>query len=164
VTESIAGRVAVVTGASGGLGRACALALASAGAELVLIARRPAPLDQLAEAEVAERALFTVALGRDARLADLTSRRALAFGVTASLGADQEYGGSQAFAADVLAAGFDGVRYLVRHDPAQRLYGIALFGEPGAGDDQPSGTDEPIPDALIAEAQRAFGYRIVPSP
>jgi hypothetical protein len=42
----------------------------------------------VAEAEVAERALLSVTLGRDLRLADLTSRRALAFGVTASLGAD----------------------------------------------------------------------------
>jgi NAD(P)-dependent dehydrogenase (short-subunit alcohol dehydrogenase family) len=41
--------VAVVTGATGGLGRACALALADAGVELVLIARRPGPLHDLAE-------------------------------------------------------------------------------------------------------------------
>jgi NAD(P)-dependent dehydrogenase (short-subunit alcohol dehydrogenase family) len=40
--------VAVVTGATGGLGRACALALANAGADLVLIARRPGPLHALA--------------------------------------------------------------------------------------------------------------------
>jgi NAD(P)-dependent dehydrogenase (short-subunit alcohol dehydrogenase family) len=43
------GQVAVVTGASGGLGGACARALASAGADLVLIARRQAPLDALAD-------------------------------------------------------------------------------------------------------------------
>jgi NAD(P)-dependent dehydrogenase (short-subunit alcohol dehydrogenase family) len=46
--ERLAGRVAVVTGASGGLGRACARALAASGADLVLIARRPAPLHALA--------------------------------------------------------------------------------------------------------------------
>jgi hypothetical protein len=118
----------------------------------------------LAEAEITERALFTVALGRDAHLADLTSRRALAFGVTASLGADQDYGASHAFAAGALAAGFDGVRYLVRHDPAQKLYGIALFGEPEAAGERPGGTDDPIPNTLIVEAQGAFGYRVVPSP
>ncbi|HWM12513.1 MAG TPA: SDR family oxidoreductase [Solirubrobacteraceae bacterium] len=67
----LAGGVAVVTGASGGLGRACALALASAGAELVLIARRPAPLDALA-AEIA-------AAGGRARAVpcDVTDRDAL---------------------------------------------------------------------------------------
>jgi NAD(P)-dependent dehydrogenase (short-subunit alcohol dehydrogenase family) len=66
--ESLSGQVAVVTGASGGLGCACACALARAGAELLLIARRPAPLQALA-AEI-------VAAGGSARAApcDVTSR------------------------------------------------------------------------------------------
>ena len=70
MSEPLAG-VAVVTGASGGLGRACALALAAAGADLVLIARRPAPLHALA-AEIA-------ATGRRARAVpcDVTDREAL---------------------------------------------------------------------------------------
>jgi NAD(P)-dependent dehydrogenase (short-subunit alcohol dehydrogenase family) len=42
------GALAVVTGATGGLGSACARALAGAGARLVLIARSRAPLDALA--------------------------------------------------------------------------------------------------------------------
>jgi NAD(P)-dependent dehydrogenase (short-subunit alcohol dehydrogenase family) len=46
-------RVAVVTGATGGLGGACARALAAAGAEVVLIARRPGPLHALAAEIVA---------------------------------------------------------------------------------------------------------------
>jgi hypothetical protein len=122
----------------------------------------------LAEAAVLDRRLMTVRLGRDLRLADLTSRRALAFGVTASLGANERYDASQAFAADAVRAGFDGIRYLVRHDPAQKLYGIALFGEAG---EQPvndraeaSILDHPIPDELIADARRRFGYRVVPRP
>ncbi|MGO9899342.1 MAG: RES domain-containing protein [Solirubrobacteraceae bacterium] len=85
----------------------------------------------LAEAAVIARWLLTVRLGRDVRLADLTSWRALRFGVTASLGANEQYAASQAFAADALDARFGGIRYLVRHDPAQKLYGIALFGEAG---------------------------------
>ena len=40
----------------------------------------------LAEAETAHRSLLAVTLKRDLRLADLTSRRALSFGVDASLG------------------------------------------------------------------------------
>jgi len=51
-------RVALVTGASRGIGRATALALARAGAHLVLVARRSTPLGQVA-AEVR-------ALGREA--------------------------------------------------------------------------------------------------
>lgn len=68
---SLAGHVAVVTGASGGLGRACALALSAAGAEVVLVARRPAPLEQVA-ADIA-------AHGGRARAApcDATDRAAL---------------------------------------------------------------------------------------
>ena len=43
------GKVAVVTGASSGLGVACALALAEAGADVVLGARRVDRLEQTAE-------------------------------------------------------------------------------------------------------------------
>ena len=122
----------------------------------------------VAEAAVQDRALLSVPMGRDLRLADLTSRRALQFGVTASLGAGDGYDESQAFAAEALGAGFDGVRYLVRHDPAQELYGIALFGPDGAPDPAdpawPVAGDGPIPDALVDEAVRAFGYRVLPTP
>jgi len=121
----------------------------------------------LAEAEIAQRSLLTVALGRDLRLADLTSRRALKFGVTASLGADERYEPSQVFAAEAVQEGFDGIRYLVRHDPAQKLYGIALFAPAGATD--PADPQWPTASAailaeLIAVAQRVFGYRVLPTP
>ena len=122
----------------------------------------------LAEDEVRARSLYSVRLGRDLRLADVTSRRALQFGITASLGSGEEYTGSHAFAAEAVAAGFAGVRYLVRHDPAQKSFGYALFGEPGTG--RPltvagaSASDQPISDALVEEAQRLFGYRVLPTP
>ncbi len=45
----IAGRRAIVTGASGGIGRQIALELARHGADLVLVARRQEPLTQVAE-------------------------------------------------------------------------------------------------------------------
>ena len=122
----------------------------------------------LAEAEIAERALFSVRLRRDLRLADLTSRRALSFGVTAALGANHEYGESQAFSVEALTAGFDGIRYLVRRDPAQRLYGLALFGDPETPEPTdsrwPAGHDGELPDHLIAEARSTFGYRVLPTP
>jgi hypothetical protein len=121
----------------------------------------------LAAADVRERALLSVKLGRDVRLADLTSRRALGFGVTASLGANEQYAASQAFAKEA-ASRFAGTRYLVRHDPAQQLYGIALFapeGAPSAGDPKwPGHDDGPIPADVVAEARKRSGYRVLPVP
>ena len=66
----LAGRVAIVTGASQGIGRAITLALAAEGADVVLVARRPEGLDAVA-GEVA-------ALGRRAEVvrADVTDHDA----------------------------------------------------------------------------------------
>jgi NAD(P)-dependent dehydrogenase (short-subunit alcohol dehydrogenase family) len=46
----MSGRRAVITGGSGGIGRACAEALATRGYELLLVARRAEPLQQTADA------------------------------------------------------------------------------------------------------------------
>lgn len=122
----------------------------------------------LADDELRLRSLFRLRLGRELKLADVTSRRALQFGVTASLGANEDYTASHAFAADALASGFDGIRYLVRHDPSQKLYGYVIFGPAGIGAGAlaatSNGFDEPIPDTLIDEAGRLFGYRALPTP
>lgn len=143
---------------------ACYLAEKPLGAWIEVF-RREMVLSELA---VRERALARPKPGRELRLADLTSRRALQFGATASLGANEDYAASQEFAVGVLQDGFAGIRYFLRHDPAQTLYGVALFGEPG----EPATRDRlwrrpregPIPDELVEEATRSFGYRIVPAP
>lgn len=103
---------------------------------------------------------------RDLRLADVVSRRALRFGVTAEIGAGGDYGASQELASGLAAGGYDGIRWWVRHDPAQRLVGIALFGPAGA---PASGTEPPadsreIDAQLLDEARRKFGYRVMPRP
>jgi hypothetical protein len=122
----------------------------------------------LTKAEITERSLFSVELGRSLRLADLTSRRASGFGVTATLGANEDSDDSRAFAVAAVDAGFDGIRYLVRHDPAQRLYGLALFADAGApapADPRwAAGLDGDLSGELIAEAGRRFGYRVLPPP
>jgi len=118
-----------------------------------------------ADDEVNQRSLYKLRLGRDLKLADITSRRALQFGVTASLGANEDYAASHTFAAEALASGFDGIRYLVRHDPAQQLYGYALFSRAGSGAaPSAAAVDDSIPDRLVDEARRLFGYRVLPTP
>jgi NADP-dependent 3-hydroxy acid dehydrogenase YdfG len=49
MSQKLSGSVCVITGASAGIGRACALALAREGASLVLVARRKRRLDELVE-------------------------------------------------------------------------------------------------------------------
>ena len=49
VSMRLEGRVAVVTGAGSGIGRACAEVLALAGAHVVLAGRRPEPLEEVAQ-------------------------------------------------------------------------------------------------------------------
>lgn len=97
-------------------------------------------------------------------VADLTDRAVLGeFGITAAHSMGIEYGPAQELACGLFEAGFDGVVYRVRHDPAMMLESVALFGEPGetAGRFNPPKTIR-IPESLLADA-RQFCIEVLPA-
>ena len=63
------GQVALVTGASKGLGRSMSMALAEAGADVVMVARGPVKLAE-AEKEVADMGVRTLAIAADVTVAE----------------------------------------------------------------------------------------------
>lgn len=70
------GRTALVVGASEGLGAAWSEALAAAGLDLVCVARRPAPLEQLAAELRARHGVAVETIAGDLRRPDFLSERA----------------------------------------------------------------------------------------
>lgn len=83
IAKDLTGRVAVVTGASSGMGRATALLLASRGAKVALLARRKDALDALA-AEIQQLGGEAIAVTTD--VTDQTSVEAAAAAVRKQLG------------------------------------------------------------------------------
>ena len=65
MNHGISGRKAIVCAASKGLGKACAVALASEGVDLVLVARTPGPLEETAEAIAKEFGVKAVPVAGD---------------------------------------------------------------------------------------------------
>ena len=121
------------------------------------------------EQAVRRRVQSRLALPRALRLADCADRKARMFGVTAAVHATPDYALTGAWASGLAGAGFDGVRYLLSHDPAQELVGYALFGDAGeAGDPaawpptEPTEPGEIAADVLV-RARRQFGFLIVPA-
>jgi 3-oxoacyl-[acyl-carrier protein] reductase len=73
MTGKLAGKVVLITGASSGIGRASALALAQAGAQLVVTARRQDRLDELVRA-VQQAGSRAISLVGDATLEEAAQR------------------------------------------------------------------------------------------
>ncbi len=117
----------------------------------------------IAEEDLKRRRISTLAVGRPLRLADCTSPKARRFGADLSLSAGSDYAGAQRFAAWLREAGFDGVRYLLRNDPAANLIGVALFGSAGE-QDLPVLSSAEADEGTLAEASRRYGVGVVPTP
>ena len=79
-TATLEGRVALITGASRGLGRAMAIALSEAGAKLALVSRDKTALDETASKLKGESAVFLADVTKEADVASLEQAVAVKFG------------------------------------------------------------------------------------
>ena len=109
------------------------------------------------------RALSRVVSPKRARLADCTVSKARRFGITGAIHTQPDYELPRAWAAAFARAGFDGIRYRLSHDPAQREVGVAVFDESGEHDYAVRKT-EPVPAEVIDEAWQRFGLVVAPTP
>jgi len=116
------------------------------------------------EPEVTVRRISRLGLpGPELLLADCMEERARALGVTGEIHSTPDYSLTRRWAAALAEAGFGGIHYLLRHDPAQRLVGVALFGPAGeASWTAPSA--EPLGPGILREVEARFGLRILPVP
>ncbi len=99
--------------------------------------------------EIQIRSLARVQLERTLSLADCTSEKARVWGITAEIHSSPDYSKTQDWAAAFVRSGFDGICYFLRHDPAQNLLGIALFGPAGSPSGFPAPTSVPIGTELL---------------
>jgi len=117
------------------------------------------------EQDVAGKAHFTAALEGDIRLADCCARAAGEHGVNGEIHTTTDYDLTQSWAAALAQAGFMGIRYFCRSDPAMSLIASAFFGAAGearAGD-WPLGHGRPISEGVLREAED-YGLRVRPTP
>jgi hypothetical protein len=115
-------------------------------------------------AEVAANVLVTVRLHRELRVADLCDGRVLGrFGLTAEIWSSGTYLRPREWARALHGAGFDGVLYGARHDPAGQLRALAIFGS-GSANPLLVGSVSPIPEAVVEEAFTEYGLVVEEPP
>jgi hypothetical protein len=114
--------------------------------------------------EIELRHLARIELERPLSVADCTAEGARVWGITAEIHSSPDYKKTQDWATGFARAGFDGICYLLRHDPAQRLPGIALFGPAGSPSNLPVAASEPIAQDLLESVGDRFGIRVRPKP
>jgi hypothetical protein len=112
------------------------------------------------------KAHFTAALDADIRLADCCVPAAGAFGVNGEIHTTIAYNVTQAWAGSLAQAGFAGVRYFCRSDPAMMsLVGYAFFDDAGEAPPGrwPIGRDTAIGEDILRAAED-YGLRVRPTP
>lgn len=112
------------------------------------------------EQALRERRLSVVRTERALRLADLADMRAFGFGVTAEVHSIPDYELTQQWARAARAAGFDGVHYLLRHDPSRSMAGVARFGPAGERQDWGTPHTRAFDEELLREAAERLGVRV----
>ncbi len=117
---------------------------------------------------VDERVLTEAYLPSECRLADMTDPAILGrYGLTAEIGAggdQQTYAVTQRWAEALESAGFAGVVYAARHDPALHERSVALFGKPGVQPTQLLARPSThIPEELLERAAIEYAVEVLPS-
>jgi RES domain-containing protein len=106
--------------------------------------------------------MWHLGLPQQCSAADTTVRAARGFGVTAELASMTPYAVPQQWASAFAAAGHEGVRYRVRHDPAGSR-ALALFG--AAGERRwPRGRRQQVGEQLLRRLAGEAGVRVAPVP
>lgn len=119
----------------------------------------------VAEALLATKALSVLRVRAEIALADVAHPRSRRFGITGEIHTSTAYEMTQAWATAFARADLGGIRYRVRHDPAQDLIGVALFGPAGEDEEQLLAVEtSPIPTGLVIAAEERFGIVVLPTP
>jgi hypothetical protein len=118
---------------------------------------------------VADRDTARLGLALGVTVADLTSNRAVQYGVTAEIFTTVDYSLTQLWASALHAAGYAGIRYWARHDLAHDAACLALFGSagaPGASAGLDTISVEHLPDRpeLLEALAQETGISILPVP
>lgn len=139
----------------------CYLSEKELGAFVEHFGRLLRPGGALPQPLVDARRLSAVRVGQ-LNLVDVTRRAVLgALGLTGEIHTTTDYAATQRWAETFKGAGYDGIRYLARHDPSLKLASIAVFG-PDPKDTPAGPRTEPIPDDLLREAGEAFSIKALP--
>lgn len=113
--------------------------------------------------DVSARSVAVMTLDRDLRLADLTAPAAAGLGVTSTVSAGVPYEEhSQPWARALWTAGFDGLRYALRHDPTGIEIGYAIFGKAGVSVGYGPHTTAPITAELLFRCLNRWGLHVAP--